>query len=138
TRPEGADAFGIGETLRDRPLHAVGDVLLDARAPAFPAGFLEAFSAPAGATIVDLQDGITPAREELRGLVEAPGVMDAEWTAVRDHHERHRTAAPGRMETEQLLAVAVGEFDGAASRQGVQGQPRPVVDDGLQLPCSTI
>src|SRR5690606_41694922 len=76
-RAVGADAFRIAKLMRDRPAHAVGDVVLHLAAPFAVAAGEEAAAAAAGTAIVHLQHGIAAAGEELRVGIEAPAVVDA-------------------------------------------------------------
>src|SRR5690606_29261840 len=60
-----ADALRIRVTLRDRPAHAIDEVVLHARAPLAVAGALEGVAAAFAAAEIHLQHEVAAAGEEL-------------------------------------------------------------------------
>ena len=82
-----ADALGIGDALGHQVLHAPGDVVLHLVAPLLVAGVQELLAVAGRAAEVRLQHGVAAVGQELREVVEAPGVARPR-PAVRQHDER--------------------------------------------------
>ena len=59
-------------------------------APCSVACFLEIPATARGAAIVDLQNQIAAACEQLRLGIEAPIIMDVVWAAMNEHHHGAR------------------------------------------------
>ena len=88
TGAEDAHPGRIGVALRDAPAHGVGEVILHLPAPLAVAAPLEGEAVAAAPAIIDLQHGVTAAREELHLLAPAPLVARTVRPAMG--HEDHR------------------------------------------------
>src|SRR3546814_11925775 len=88
--------------LRDRPAHAVDEVVLDARAPLAVAGALEGVAAAFAAAEVHLQHQVAAAGEELRIVVERPAIAFHVRAAVRQPNHRQLVGRLHRSEARRV------------------------------------
>ena len=87
---EDADAARVGNAGLHGPAGRIRDVVFDPAAPLAEAGVLVRMAVAAGPTVVDLQNVIATARQQLRFGVESPMIANAVRPAVDEHHQRPR------------------------------------------------
>ena len=128
------DALGIGQAFGDRPMHAVGDVVLHCEAPLAVARLQVVATVPGRAAVVHLQDRVATVREELNLGVKAPRVAYPR-AAVGMHDQGQRAAivvlGHGQVAGDHA-AIARGVANRLHRRELVRVEPRREVEQRHQ------